>query len=79
MFESELTGNKTGRPDIRVDDWLILECHKFLDPEEATGIYSDQILKEHYKANIKYQWGTNISEVLTLTLPERRSTKRMML
>ena len=69
MFESELTGNKTGRPDIRVDDWLILECHKFLDPEEATGIYGDRFLKEHYKANIKYQWGTNISKFGTLTLP----------
>lgn len=69
MFESELTGNKTGRPDIRVDDWLILECHKFLDPEEATGIYGDRFLKEHYKANIKYQWGQNIAKFGTLALP----------
>jgi hypothetical protein len=70
MFESEfIGGTNRGRHQINEDDWIIIECHKFLDPEECPGIYGDRFLKEHYKANVKYQFGQNISKFSTLTLP----------
>ena len=69
QFESELTGNTTGRPDMREGDFIILECHQLLDPEEARGIYNDRFLKELYKANVKKQWATNLRKFSNMTLP----------
>jgi len=69
QFESELTGNTAGRPDMREGDFVILECHKLLDPEEAKGIYSDRWLKEFFLQKVKYQFGQNISKFGTLALP----------
>ena len=69
QFESELKGDSSGRPDMRVDDFIILEVYKLLDPEEARGMYNDRFLKHLFKANVKLQWAENISKFGTLALP----------
>ena len=70
QFESQLMGQyNTGRADVRVGDFIILEVYKLLDPEEAKGIYNDRWLKEYYVQKVKYQWGQNISKFGVLALP----------
>ena len=48
--------------DISVDDFLIIECYRKLDPETYTDIYDDIYLKRYATALIKRQWGANLSK-----------------
>jgi len=48
--------------DVSVDDFLIIECYRKLDPETYTDIYDDIYLKRYATALIKRQWGANLSK-----------------
>ena len=48
--------------DIDVDEFLIIECYRKLDPDSYTDIYNDMYLKRYATALIKKQWGSNLSK-----------------
>ena len=48
--------------DVNVDDYLITECYRKLDPTAYTDIYNDIYLKRYTTALIKRQWGSNLSK-----------------
>ena len=48
--------------DVNVDDYIIIECYRKLDPATYTDIYNDIYLKRYTTALIKRQWGANLSK-----------------
>ena len=48
--------------DVKVDDFIIIECYRKLDPTTYTDIYNDIYLKRYATALIKRQWGANLSK-----------------
>ena len=52
-----------------VDDILIIECYRILDPTQYTEVYDDMFLKQYATALIKRQWGENLKKFEGVTLP----------
>ena len=48
--------------DVNVDDFIIIECYRKLDPTTYTDIFNDIYLKRYTTALIKRQWGANLSK-----------------
>ena len=48
--------------DVNVDDFIIIECYRKLDPNTYTDVYNDIYLKRYATALIKRQWGANLSK-----------------
>ena len=48
--------------DVNVDDFIIIECYRKLDPNTYTDIYNDIYLKRYTTALIKRQWGADLSK-----------------
>jgi hypothetical protein len=47
---------------VTVDEYLIIECYRKIDPETYVDIYDDIYLKRYATALIKRQWGANLSK-----------------
>ena len=52
-----------------VDDILIVEAYRILDPTTYTEIYDDMFLKKYAAALIKRQWGENLKKFEGVQLP----------
>ena len=48
--------------DIQVDDYIVIECFRKVDPTTYVDIYDDIFLKRYSTALIKKQWGQNLSK-----------------
>jgi hypothetical protein len=48
--------------DVRVGDFIIIECYRNLDPTTYTDVFNDIYLKRYTTALIKRQWGANLSK-----------------
>ena len=48
--------------DIDVDEFLIIECYRKIDPKSYPDIFDDIYLKRYATALIKRQWGANLSK-----------------
>ena len=55
--------------DVNVDDFIIIECYRKLDPNTYTDIYNDIYLKRYTTALIKRQWGQNLIKFQGVQLP----------
>ena len=55
--------------DVTAGDFLVFECYSVIDPEVYTEIYNDILLKKYYTANVKRQWGQNLSKFEGIQLP----------
>lgn len=55
--------------NLNVNDYVIIECYKIIDPTAYSQIWGDRFLKEYATAQIKEQWGMNISKYEGITLP----------
>ena len=53
-----------------VDNWLILDCYRALDPTSFTQVYNDPFLKLYLTALMKRQWGQNLIKFRGVKLPE---------
>jgi len=51
------------------DDYIIIDCHRILDPDTFTGVYNDSFLKRYLTALIKRQWGQNLIKFNGVKLP----------
>jgi hypothetical protein len=51
------------------NDYIVIDCHRILDPETYTGVYNDSFLKRYLTALIKRQWGQNLIKFNGVKLP----------
>ena len=51
------------------ETYLILDCHRALDPESFTQVYNDYFVKLYLTALIKRQWGQNLIKFRGVKLP----------
>ena len=54
---------------MSVDDYIVIDCHRILDPASYTGVYNDSFLKRYLTALIKRQWGQNLIKFNGVKLP----------
>ena len=50
-------------------DFLVLDCHRALDPETFNQVYNDYFVKLYLTALIKRQWGQNLIKFRGVKLP----------
>jgi len=55
--------------NINVDDYLVFETSKIVDPETHTDVYNDLFVKEYLTQAIKQQWGANLIKFEGMQLP----------
>ena len=55
--------------DIDVDEYVLIECHRLIDPETYTQVYNDRWLKQYTTSLMKRQWGQNLMKYDGMTLP----------
>jgi hypothetical protein len=48
--------------DLEVDEYLIIDCYRKIDPTTFTDVFNDQWLKRYTTALFKKQWGANLSK-----------------
>ena len=48
--------------DLSVDEFIVIECYRKLDPETMTDVFNDIYLKRYVTALFKKQWGANLSK-----------------
>ena len=54
---------------FKVDDVLVIEAYRALDPSIYTEVWNDMFLKKYTCALIKQQWGTNLKKFSGVVLP----------
>ena len=55
--------------EVTVDDYLIIDCYRILDPSDFTKVYNDRFVKRYYTALLKRQWGQNLIKFQGVKLP----------
>ena len=48
--------------DLQVDEYLVIECYRKMDPTVYTDVYNDIYLKRYVTALFKKQWGANLAK-----------------
>jgi hypothetical protein len=54
--------------DLQENEYLIIECYRKLDPDSFPNVYNDIWLKRYVTAQIKRQWGSNLSKFAGVTM-----------
>ena len=54
---------------VSVDDYIIIDCFRVLNPNDFTRVYNDPFLKKYLTALIKKQWGQNLIKFQGVKLP----------
>lgn len=55
--------------DIKLGDFIVVECYRALDPAQSAKVWDDAWLKEYTTALIKRQWAANGKKFQGLVLP----------
>ena len=50
-------------------NYLLIECYRYLDPDDFTQVYNDSFVKQYLTALIKRQWGQNLIKFNNVQLP----------
>lgn len=50
-------------------NYLLIECHRALDPDDWSQVYNDSFVKPYLTALIKRQWGQNLIKFNNVQLP----------
>lgn len=66
--ENKLYIDMDWKNDLFLDEYLVIECYRVLDPETYTDIYNDIFLKRYVTALFKKQWGQNLSKFDGVTM-----------
>jgi hypothetical protein len=59
----------TSWDSLNIDDYLLMECYRILDPTESTNVWNDSFLKKYATSLIKKQWGQNLIKFQGVKLP----------
>ena len=54
---------------VNVDDYIIIDCYRLLDPDTHTRVWNDSFLKRYLTALMKRQWGQNLIKFQGVKLP----------
>ena len=54
---------------LNVDEYLIVECYRYLDPTTYEDVWNDRWLKRYATALVKKQWGENVSKYDGIQMP----------
>jgi hypothetical protein len=54
---------------INVGEFLVIECYKYLDPDEYNSVWGDWWLRRYTTALFKRQWGENMKKFEGMQLP----------
>ena len=54
---------------VNVDDYLVIDCYRLIDPNDSTRVYNDSFIKRYLTALIKRQWGQNLIKFQGVKLP----------
>ena len=60
--------NMSWDDDVAVDDYIIMECYRRINPTEFTKMYNDYWLKRYATSLIKKQWGENLIKFQGVTM-----------
>lgn len=50
-------------------DFLLVEAYEVIDPEVYTDAWGDRWLQNYCTAKIKYQWGSNLTKFIGMSMP----------
>ena len=54
---------------VTVDDYVVIDCYRLLDPNDYGRVYNDSFLKRYLTALMKRQWGQNLIKFQGVKLP----------
>jgi hypothetical protein len=54
---------------VNVDDYLIIDCYRILDPSDFGRVWNDSFLKMYLTSLVKRQWGQNLIKFQGVKLP----------
>ena len=54
---------------INVGEFLLIEAYEVVDPDTWSQIWSDRWLQNYTTEKIKYQWGSNLTKFVGMSLP----------
>ena len=54
--------------DLDVDEFLIIDCYRKLDPATFTDVFNDIWVKRYVTQKFKLQWGQNLSKFAGVTM-----------
>ena len=54
---------------MSVNDWLIIDCFRALNPNDYTRVWNDSFLKKYTTALVNRQWGQNLIKFQGVKLP----------
>ena len=73
QFEfNKITGKlqlEVSKTKLTLDDYILIECYRALDPAEHAKIWDNSWLKEYVEALFKKQWAVNLKKFQGLQLP----------
>jgi hypothetical protein len=55
--------------DVKVDQWVVIECYRALDPTSFSKVWNESWLKHYVTALFKQQWATNLKKFSGMQLP----------
>jgi hypothetical protein len=55
--------------EVAVDQYIVVECYRIIDPNTFTDVWNDYYLKRYASALIKLQWGQNLLKFEGMTMP----------
>jgi hypothetical protein len=54
---------------LKKESNILIECHRMIDPNDATEMYNDLFVKKYATALLKRQWGQNLIKYNNVQLP----------
>ena len=54
--------------DLDVDEYLIIDCYRKLDPATYTDVFNDIWVKRYVTQKFKLQWGQNLAKFAGVTM-----------
>jgi hypothetical protein len=54
---------------VSEDQYIVLECYQIVDPSTYSDVWKDRWLQNYATAKIKYQWGSNLTKFVGMSLP----------
>ena len=55
--------------EVAIDDFIVVECYRIIDPDTFTDVYNDYYLKKYATALVKKQWGQNLLKFEGMQMP----------
>lgn len=55
--------------DVKEGEYIVIDCHRALDPTSATDVFNDSFLKKYLTSLIKKQWGQNLIKFRGVKFP----------